>query len=325
MIKKLTGLTASAVALASTASAEVKINDYLAVEGYAVASATITDPDSGSNDETAFDSGLGNLDAINIAILGTYGDFSGKASLHYVPDSGGSDAEILDLYLSYTTGAVTITGGKYLSYLGYEAFHPVAMTQLTYGFASGIPAYHTGIKADFTVSDVLTIGASVSDSLFPGSTATFGDKGDGDFGDGLGYELVATYTGIEKLTVFLGFGFDDDDNATSDYVINFWFSYALSDVLTLGGEISYLEDFSTSYILTAQYAFSEKFSTLFRWSAQESDSPSEWGTYLTVSPSYAITDNLAIRGEVSYGDGAITPTGAGFKGFFYGIQGVFSF
>jgi hypothetical protein len=328
MIKKLTGLTASLVALASTASANVKINDYLSVEGYAVASLTTTDPDIGKGNDTAFDSGSNNLDSINIALLGTYGDFSGKVSLEYVPGgTPGDSAELLDIYASYKIGSVTLTGGKFLSYLGYEAYHPVAMNQLTYGSSIfAIPGYHTGAKIDFAVSDTLSLGASVTDSLFPGATAVFGDKGDGDFSDGLGYEFIATYTGIEKLTVFLGLGLDDDEFATSDYVIDIWASYALTDKLTFGAEYDYLDDAATGYLFTAQYAFTDKFSVLARWTALDVDG-GDTGTYLTLAPSYALTSNLKIRAEVSYADsiegGFFTPIGD--KGYFYGVQALFSF
>ena len=63
MIKKLTGLTASIVALASTATASVKINDYIAIEGYVVGSGAFFDPDNGSSEESFFDSGANNLDS----------------------------------------------------------------------------------------------------------------------------------------------------------------------------------------------------------------------------------------------------------------------
>jgi hypothetical protein len=326
MIKKLTGLTASVVALASTASANVKINDYLSVEGYAVASLTTTDPDTGKGNDTSFDSGSNNLDSINIAILGSYKDFGGKVSLEYVPNSvTGESAELLDIYATYTAGSVTVTGGKFLSYLGYEAYHPVAMTQLTYGSSIfAIPGYHTGAKVDFAVSDTLSLGASVTDSLFPGSTAVFGDKGDGDFSDGLGYEFIATYTGIEKLTVFVGLGLDDDDAAASDYVFDIWASYALTDKLTLGAEYDYLEDAGHGYLFTAQYAFTDKVSLLTRWSAAHAVS-GDTGTYLTLSPTYVLTENLSVRAEVSYADSAEASSYIGDKGFFYGAQGVFKF
>lgn len=320
MIKKLTGLTASVVALACTASASVKINDYLSIEGYVVGSGAITDPDVGRKDYSLFDSGSNNLDSALFAFVGSYGSFSGKASLLYVPDNAGGEARVLDLYASYTAGPVTVTVGNYLSYLGYEAFHAASMAQLTWGYASGIPAYHTGIKADFAVSETLSIGASVTDSLFAGKA--LGAGGDDDFDNGLGYELAATYTGIDKLTVFLGLGVDDDDAAVNDYVIDFWVSYAFSDNLTLGGEISYLDDASTSYILFAQYFFTEKAYSVFRWSVAQDDATNDYATYLTVSPGYVVSDNFTIRGEVSYSDDSVLGKA---KGLFYGIQGVFTF
>jgi Putative beta-barrel porin-2, OmpL-like. bbp2 len=309
MIKKLTGLTASLAALVSTASAAVTINDNLSIEGYVAASATVTDPDAGPSNETAFDSGLNNLDSAYVAFLGTYGDFSGKASLFYVPGAnGGENSDILDLYASYTAGSITVTGGKYLSYLGYEAFHAGSMAQLTYGLASGIPAYRTGIKGDFAVSETLSLGVSVTDSfLSKGALLSEG----------------ATYTGIEKLTVFVGLGVDDDDaTVVGDYVFDIWASYAVTDALTLAAEFSYEDDVDTSYLLFAQYAFSEKFSSVFRWSFQEADATGEYTTYLTVAPAYALTENLTVRAEVSYGDSGAAPFG---KGYGYGVQGVFKF
>lgn len=320
MIKKLTGLTASLVALASTASATVKINDYIGIEGYVVGSGTILDPDTGSNTDTLFDSGANNLDSALFAFVGTYGDFSGKASLLYVPGEDSGDARVLDLYASYKAGALTLTGGNFLSYLGYEAFHAASMAQLTWGYASGIPAYHSGVKADFAVSETFSLGASVTDSLFAGKA--LGAGGDGDFDDGLGYEFVATYTGIEKLTVFLGLGVDDDDAATSDYSADIWASYALTDKLTIAGEVSYLDDVSTSYILFAQYFFTEKAYSVFRWSFANDDVTDDYATYATVSPGYVLTENFTIRGEVSYSDDSILGKT---KGLFYGVQGVFKF
>lgn len=323
MIKKLTGLTASVVALASVANASVKINDYLAIEGYVVGAYTVSDPDSGSSDETSFDSGLNNLDSALFAFTGTYESFSGKVSLLYVPDDAGGTARLFDVYASFNAGAATFTAGNYLSYMGYEAFHAGSTAQLTYGYASGIPAYRTGAKVDFVASETLSLGASITDSY--NSQGALLNQGDEDFDDGLGYELIATYTGIDKLTVFLGLGVDDDDAATNDYALDFWASYALTDKLTIAGEISYLDDDSTSYIAFAQYAFTEKVSSVFRVSGQQDDATDELATYLTVAPAYALTSNLTIRGEVSYADTTGASYGFVDKGFFYGIQGVFKF
>lgn len=319
MIKKLTGLTASLAALASTVSAEVKINDYLSLDGYVILAGTITDPEGGSSTDTLADSGASNLDAARIALIGKYNDFSGKVSLFYVPNRAGTEAGVLDAYATYSTGAISVTGGKFLSYLGYEAFEPVNMAQLTYGFASGIPAYSTGAKIDYA-GESFTLGFSVQDSLQPEAGTFY--QGDGDWSDGLGYTLAATYTGINKLTLFAGVGYDDDDAAgtaggPSEWVYDVWASYAVTDKLTLAAEVSHADDASTSYIVLANYAFTEKFSSVFRWSWQEVEPTDEYSTYLTVAPTYVFTENFSVRAEVSYLDQPST--------MFYGIQGVFKF
>ncbi len=324
MKSRLTLAAGLCAAVAASAQAEVKINDYVGVEGYVAATAAVNDPEGASSTTSLFDSGAWNLDSAFVGFLGSYKDFSGKVSLFYVPAGGGADTtEILDLYVSYTVGDVTLTGGKFLSYIGYESYHPAYMSQLTWGYASGVPGYHSGVKADYAASDTLSFGVSVTDSLMPGAGATLADEGDSDWSDGLGYEFVMTYTGVENLTVFVGLTLDDDDAAVNDYGIDIWASYAVSDALTVAGEVSYYDDASTSYILFGKYDFSEKFYTVARWSFQEVDATNEYGTYLTLSPGYVINDNFTVRAEVSYADSAASPIA--YKGLFYGIQGLFTF
>lgn len=300
---------------ATSAQAEVKINDNLALDGYVIAAGTVTDPDGGAKTETLADSGASNLDAARIALLGNYGDFSGKVSLFYVPERVGTEAGVLDAFATYSAGAVSITGGKFLSYLGYEAFEPVNMAQLTYGFASGIPAYATGAKIDYA-AETFSLGLSVQDSLQPDAASFF--QGDGDFGDGLGYTAMASYTGVENLTVFVGLGYDDEEGiAVGEYVFDIWASYKISDSVTVAAEYSTYDDVSSSYLALLQYTFSEKVSSIFRWSAQENDTTGEWATYLTAAPTYVINENFSVRAEVSYLDQPAT--------MFYGVQGIFKF
>lgn len=312
---QLAGFSALLAAAAATVQAEVKVNENISIDGYVIAAGTITDPDAGASTETLANSGASNLDAARIAFLGKYEDFSGKVSIFYVPDRPGTTAGILDAYGTYTAGAVSVTGGKFLSYLGYEAFEPVNMAQLTYGFASGIPAYATGAKIDYA-GDGFSLGFSVQDSLQPDAASFF--QGDGDFGDGLGYTAVVSYTGVENLTVFVGLGYDDEDGiVVGEYVFDIWASYKISDSITVAAEYSTSEDVSTSYLALLQYTFSDKISSIFRWSAQETDATGEYATYLTVAPTYVINDNFSVRGEVSYLDQPKTA--------FYGIQGIFKF
>jgi len=119
-----------------------------------------------------FDSGSNNLDAAKVAL--EFSDektgLAAKAALLYVPNSdptGVSNARFIDLYASYTIEQFTITAGRFLTYIGYEAYEVADLNQLTWGFASGIPGYQEGAKIDFATDD-FSIGISVTDALFSG-------------------------------------------------------------------------------------------------------------------------------------------------------------
>jgi len=323
---KLTGWTASLVALAATASADIKVNDYLSFNGYATASGTYSDNDAPTkNVSTLFNSGSNELDSIKLAALGKYGDFGGKLSLLYIPTRTGSNSGIQDAYVTYTKEEFTVTAGKFLSYLGYEAFDPNNMTQLTYAadiFA--IPGYHTGAKVDYAAK-TWGAGFAVVDSVY-GLTAPAFLQGDGKF-DRVGYEGYVTYTGIDKLTLWLGAAYDD--NATPDVVVyDLWASYALTSKLTLAAEVDTSEHVGKGYLVEAQYAFTDKFSGIARLSGKDV-SGGDTGTYYTVAPTYKITSALSVRGEVSYADAAEATNGVygllSTKGFFYGVQAMFVF
>ena len=330
MIKKLTGLTASLAALVSTASAEVKINDNLAVSGYAVGASTLVEPDAGGSSSTAFDSGATNVDAVKVALTGTYDAISGKVSLFYVPDStsGGSEAGLLDAYLTYTAGSFSVTGGKFLSYLGYEAWDPINMTTISYGNSwNAIPGYHSGAKVDYA-GDNFTLGAAVLDSLYMDGTHFFG--GDGSFTEGLGYEFVGSYTGIEKLTVFAGVGIEDPEAGSNQYVYNLWAGYALTESFTVAAEYTYNDTGAadaTRWALFGIYTFSDSVSLTGRVSGAIDDATTgDGGTAFTIAPTYVINELFSVRAEATYADsteGAVQLPGV--KGMFYAVQGIFKF
>ena len=331
MIKKLTGLTASLVALTSAVQAEVKINDNLALSGFAVGALTQTDLDgSGGTSSTALDSGVTNFDAVKIALTGNYDALSGKVSLFYVPEStsGASEAGLLDAYATYTAGAFSVTGGKFLSYLGYEAWDAIAMTTISYGNSwAFIPGYHSGAKADFA-GDGFALGAAVTDSLYMDASHFFG--GDGDFSDGLGYEFYANYTGTENLTLFAGLGIEDADGVDTLYVWDFWASYAVTDTTTLAFEYSFFDDGTDEASVWAVFAtkvISDAVSITGRISGTVDALVSDdAGTAFTLSPTYTINENFAVRAEVTYADSAESAIQVpGSKGFFYAVQGIFKF
>lgn len=307
--------------------------DWLKVSGYAAVSYTNTEVDSNLgdfDDDSLFDAGTP-FDAVKLGLEATKGPFSVYTSLFFSPVAGndafgsGNDAGILDAYLTYKVGNFSITGGKYLSWLGYEAFDAVNMTQLSYAnnFLGAIPAYHTGIKFEYA-TDVIGAGFNVSDSIRGGDGFWSGDE---DYGNGLGYEAYLVYKGIDKLTLWGGVAFDTSDDvagvAVDDFVTyDIWASYALSDKMTVAAELVYSDNgtaYGTQGLAFLQYAFTEKFSTVFRFGYDNVDTLGVTGYKYTVAPTYAFNEHLSLRAEVSYTDVEDTDI------LFTGVQALLKF
>ena len=235
---------------------------------------------------------------------------SAYASLYY----NGTDADLLDAYVTFDAGSgLTITAGNFLSYMGYEAFDAVNMTQISYangGLLGGpVPAYHTGVKVDYTAG-VHGIGAAVVDSIY-GPTLF---NGDGDYTT-KGLEAYYTYKGIKDTQIWLG-GLQDNDNGGAVY--DLWVSYALSKTDSIGAE--YLVKESDAYTK----AVDSKISVTARLSGESSDVQDAKFVKYTLSPAYAFTDKFTVRAEVSYTDysgAGATTTGS----TFYAIQSLFKF
>lgn len=329
----MTSASASAGTSETTAAAPAPAAtpDWLKVSGYAAATYAYTDIENGPSDESLFDAGTP-LDAVKLGLEATYESFSAYGSLFYSPNSsansfaGGTEAGILDAYGTYTFGNFKVTGGKYLSYLGYEAFDAVNMNQITYANSTtgGVPAYHTGVKLDYS-TDIWGAGFNISDSIRGPSFW----EGDGDWGNGLGYEAYVTYKGIKGLTLWGGIAFDDTDNTPDFSSYDFWASYDLTDKLTIAGEIIYTDnslsgaDSAVGGLAYLKYAFTEQFSTVLRFGIDEVSQTSPTVTApdnykYTFSPTYAFNEHFLVRGEVSYTDSVNDV-------FFSGVQALLKF
>lgn len=316
---------AAALSLAAslTAFADVKVNENFSINGYFIGSATTTDPDGAADIDTYFENKGGpaivNADAVKVGALGTSGQLSAYGSILYLPGAA-NEAGLLDAYATLDVGSgVKLTGGKFLSYLGYEAFDPVNMSQLTYGSTIfAIPAYHSGARIDYS-SKTYSLGLAAVDSVFPGRNGFF--EGDREFSDDIGFEAIMTYTGIDKLTVFAGIAYEDTDGAANEtFVFDLWASYKLTDKLTIAGEIDTMEDVGTGWLAFASYAFTDKFSTAFRISGVDWDGPGGGNdTKYTIAPTITLSSNVAIRAEYSVGRGDTSDYN------FFGVQGILKF
>jgi Putative beta-barrel porin-2, OmpL-like. bbp2 len=281
--------------------------------------AAYTRTDDGT--ESFLDGGI-SRDALKVGFAGSEGDFGGFVSVFYTPDnfSGGEEVGILDAFLTYKTGNLTFTGGKYLSWLGYEAFNLNKLQTITFATDAGaIPAFHSGLKVDY-VTDTLSAGVNVSDSIRGGTGFWTGDE---DYNDGLGYEAYVKYKGIDKLTIFGGIAYEDSEQQDfSTY--DLWASYALTDKMTLAAEVVYNDNgpiVKQQGLLLLKYAFTPKFSTIARFGVDAYETGGDDKTRYTISPSYSFTDYLLVRAEVTM---TATEAAAG-DSVFSGLQAVLQF
>lgn len=314
--------TALTLAASLTSFADVKVNDSLTVSGYAAGSYRNTDPDPGTGTDK-FD-----LDAVKTLFQTNFKPVTGVISLFYQPGAP-SDVTVLDAYATVDVGGgSTITAGKFLSYLGYEAFDLVNMTQISYAngdFLGPIPGYHSGVKWDYSDKET-GFGLALVDSVYSGPNYL---KGDGELKRNAGFEGYFVYKGIPDVTVWTGFAYDTKGNVIhkNDEILtlNIWASYALSKDSSLGLEYvnkdGGIGDKGYNWLVFYGYNFDAKFSSAFRLSGEKmKDGPGF--TKFTVSPAYKVNDNFMVRAELSYYD--YTKYTAD-SAMFFGIQSVFKF
>jgi hypothetical protein len=310
MIKHTSKLAwaASSLALVATAFADVKVNENISINGYAIGAITSTSIDGLPDIDTYFESkgspALVNADAVKLGVLGTTGPVSAYGSILYLPGAA-NEAGLLDAYATYDTGiGLKITGGKFLSYLGFEAFDPVNMTQLTYASTIwAVPAYHTGAKLDFA-GKTFSVGIAAVDSVYSGSKGFF--EGDREYDDDIGFEAMFSYTGVQNLTVFAGMAYEDTKGAADElFIFDLWASYAVTDKLTLAAEYDMENDRLDAWLVQAGYKFTDKFSMNGRISGIKWDQKVGGGDDMkyTIAPIFTINSNFALRGEFSIGDG----------------------
>lgn len=315
---------AAALTLASsvTAFADVKVNDTLSVGGYAVGSYRNTSFDPGT-DVDKFD-----LDAAKALFTGTFKPVTGVVSLYYQPGAP-SDVTLLDAYATVDVGGgSTITAGKFLSWLGYEAFDIPNMSQISYAngdLLGPIPGYHSGVKLDYGDKDI-GFGLALLDSVYSGPYYL---KGDGELKHNAGVEGYFTYKAIPEFTFWAGFAYDTKGNVIHKneeiLTLDFWASYNLTKEITIAGEFVTKDggpgDKGYNWLAFLNYSIDKNWSSAFRVSGEKMKSAASF-TKFTVSPTYKINDNFSVRAELSYYDySKYTADSA----TFFAVQTVFKF
>ena len=304
-MKTHTKLAVAFLAAASSIAAQAADAPAPAVtfDGYAAATADYTST-TGSSTSTM------GLTAAKFGATGKFGNVTGYASLYY----GGSKTDLLDAYFTVDVGGgLTVTAGKFLSYMGYEAFDVPNMAQVSYAYTqfNPVPAYHSGVKIDYSTA-TYGAGFALVDSLY-GADAY---KGDGDLKKP-GLEAYYTYKGIKDTTIWFGVA---DDVATKTVFYDLWASYALSKTDSIGAEVIKVESVGTEWLLAYTKGLNAKWSLTSRISEDLPTGGSSNMKY-TLSPSYSVNDHFIVRAEVSY----ISSHGATPSSTYLAAQSIFKF
>lgn len=318
---KVAGLTA--VLATSAVQAEVKINDNLSFDGYVIGAGVVTEGTPAKNGPHFGKSG-GAYDSAYVALNGKYGDFSGKISLYTFNPFDGSQGDgvdnvgILDAYVTYKVGDVAITGGKYLGWLGFESFHSPNNAFISFGQSLYASPWATGVKADYS-GEGFSTGISVRDSQIAPGAGFF--EGDGEIDDDIGYEAYFLYSGIKKLTLFFGAGFEDVDGGDQTWTTNVWASYAVTEKFSLAAEYAAIEDVADlTWLVQGTYALTDKVSVAARVTGSDYEAAPD-GIGYGIASTYTITPNFSLKGEVTKTDrdsGGEDPVS-------YALQGLFRF
>jgi Putative beta-barrel porin-2, OmpL-like. bbp2 len=331
MKSRITLVGALLAAMSTAAQAEVKINENLSFDGYAIGSGVVTEGTEDKNGPHFGKSG-GAYDALYIALNGTYKDFTSKVSIYsFNPldgDQVNSDGDpvdhvgILDAYVTYKTGNLSLTGGKYLGWLGFESFHSPNNAFISFSKAKYESPFSTGVKADYA-GEGFSTGISIRDSqiAYPALTEGF-FEGDGEFADDLGFEAYVMLTSIKDLTVFFGAGYEDVDGGDQITTLDLWANYKISEKFSLAGEIATLEDTTDfSWLLQGTYAATEALSVSGRVTGFDGQDGAADSIGYGIASTYTISANFSVKGEVTLSDSnAGDPDTVS-----YAIQGLFRF
>ena len=214
----------------------------------------------------------------------TTGPVSASVDLDFGAE-GVSEFNLEEAVITYDFGnGFSVSGGKMLSYLGFEAFDPTNMYQFSYaydaldGFSGGqdvYDAYDDGMSIDY-VTDAFSIGlwSSIEE-------------------DG-GFEYALAYTGIENLTAKAIMA----DWDTYE-IYTYWASYQMGKLLVaaeVAEKDNLVGDDIDAFLIMGNYAFTDSAALTLRYSEEEIGTD----TYekLTISPSYVFNESFS--GLVEY-------------------------
>ena len=286
----------------------IEINDNLSVNGF-VDGSYVRSKDKTST-PTSQSEKIG-IDEVELNFLLNVSNVSGELHLDSSPTAINNDIGIEQAHFTYSLdNGLSFTFGKYGSKLGFEREDPAGMYTSSRNYANALnygdvdSLARTGLAANYS-TDAFSLGLSLDQ-----------DQGDElkDDGEGLNVELSLSYTGIENLTLNVGYREENAKTVASvnhdkDH-LNINASYQIGKALlaaewqTEGNKIANENDLD-AIMLLVDYDVSDKLGVAVRYTEEDQDhdaatslETSKW----TIAPNYSITDSLGAILEYSVQD-----------------------
>jgi len=289
--------------------AQIAIGENLTISGFVDASYLNTD--DGTNETSAI-----NVDEVEIDFAFSFDSVSAEVHLQTNDTDG---VELEQAFVSTDLGGITVSAGRMLNLLGFEADEPTGLLQFSTAYTDAFnpgSRYNDGFRGAFSQGD-LSVAASVTDG-YSSLTGVDNDAGE------LAFDIALSYSGIENLSVSLGYADNSGDTGTTDdlELVNVHASYSLGQ-LTLAGEYNdWNKDGAESdaYLLLANYAVNDDLSLTVRHSEVDHDAaatPDQEKT--TVAVGYTVTDNLSTVVEYSSGEVGTVDSDV------FAVEGIFTF
>lgn len=193
--------------------------------------------------------------------------------LHAAEDGNGNTFDVVQGFVQYATGPLTVIAGKYVTLAGAEVIAPTGNTNFSRSLLFyAEPLTHTGVRATYAVTDTLNVILGINNGWNTTSTS-YGSK-TGEFGIGwttpnkmfvlsaqayVGknqafdaqktlIDFVGTYNATEALTFILSYDWGkQEQNASGLPDLNWngvaaYVNYALSDQWRVSLRTEYLDD-----------------------------------------------------------------------------------
>jgi hypothetical protein len=311
-----------------TAFGVIPVTENFSIRGYLDGSYTNRDDEGTATDAEGL-----SLDAADIDLLIS----TEKVTSEIHIASAGGATSIEQAFINFDLGGgLSISGGKFLSNLGFEGDEAYMLYQQSRAYDFGTMRAgannnymdigtntQQGARATYKM-DNLSASLSVVDRAFSTNGAA-GDASD------VGFEASISYNAMEGLTIAVGTAQDGGNTAMGvDKLYNIWAQYDGIQNLIIAAEYNFYENYgqdADSWLVMGNYSFGNSLAATLRYSQSDEDLNADGsyeGSKFTISPSYSFTDNLL--GVIEYSTGEYNVAGAGDVDVdFFAIEGIFTF